>query len=91
MEIKVLKAFREAHKTKKRYRVLMGGAGSGKSYFVGQEILLGMMGSPNYRWLIVRKTRKSLKHSVSELLESLINDYDLHKYFTINKSDLSIT
>lgn len=91
MEIKVLKAFREAHKTKKRYRVLMGGAGSGKSYFVGQEILLGMMGSPNYRWLIVRKTRKSLKHSVSELLESLINDYDLNKYFTINKSDLSIT
>lgn len=88
--IEVLKAFKEAHETKKRYRILMGGAGSGKSYFVGQEIILGMMGNANHKWLIVRKTGKSLKYSVYELLSQLISDYDLMQYFTVNKTDLSI-
>lgn len=88
--MKLNKTFKQAHKTDKRYRVLYGGAGSGKSFFVGQETILNMLSNKEYSYLVIRKTSRSIKHSVFQLLKDIIMQNDLSKYFNINKSDMTI-
>lgn len=90
-QIKINVVYKKAKKSKNRYRVLYGGAGSGKSHFVGQEVLLNMMSSKEYSYLVVRKTGKSIRNSVFRLLSEMIRDYDLTSYFSINKTDMAIT
>ncbi len=68
-EIKNLKieanpAYKPAKTCKTRYRILYGGAGSGKSYFIAQEIILNMLMSGDYDYLIVRKVGRTIRHSV---------------------------
>ena len=50
-----------------------------------------MLSSPDYSYLVVRKTNRSIRHSVYQLIINLISEYNLNKYFTINKNDMSIT
>lgn len=83
--------FKAAYDTDKRYRVLYGGAGSGKSHYVGQEIIINMLESSEYRYLAVRKTGKSIRNSVFKLLTDIIHDYNLGSFFVINKTEMSIT
>lgn len=90
-QIKINVVYKKAKKSKNRYRVLYGGAGSGKSHFVGQEVLLNMMSSKEYSYLVVRKTGKSIRNSVFRLLSEMIRDYELTSYFNINKTDMAIT
>lgn len=90
VNIKFNPAYKKAHDTKARYRILMGGAGSGKSHFVSQELLINMLVNREYQYLVVRKTGKSLRQSVFRLLTTLISEYDLKRYFIINNSDLSL-
>ena len=85
------KAFQPAKETRCRYRVLYGGAGSGKSHFVGQETILNMLANPEFSYLVVRKTNRSIKNSVYKLLNDVIDGENLGDYFTRNKSDMSIT
>lgn len=90
MELKLNGVYKQATKSKDRYRVLYGGAGSGKSHFVGQETLLNMLYKPDYSYLIVRKTGKSIRNSVFRLLVEMISDYNLSSYFSINKTEMTI-
>ena len=90
MIISFNKAYKEASKTKARYRVLHGGAGSGKSHFVAEEIILNMLEDRNYNYLVVRKTGKSIKNSVFRLLQDLISQYNLNDKFIVNKADMSL-
>ena len=89
MEIQLNSAYKPARETKARYRVIYGGAGSGKSRFVGQETIINMLIDSNFKYLVVRKTSRSIRESVYAELESLINSYNLHKYFRINKTEMS--
>ena len=91
MELKLNGAYKQATGSKDRYRVLYGGAGSGKSHFVGQETLLNMLHKPDYSYLIVRKTGKSIRNSVFRLLVEMISGYNLSSYFSINKTEMTIT
>lgn len=84
-------AFKRAKATKCRYRILYGGAGSGKSHYAGQETILNMLSSGEYAYLVVRKTNKSIKNSVYKLLMDVINEAELGSYFQCNRSDMSIT
>lgn len=84
------RAYKKAKFSKARYRVLYGGAGSGKSHFVAQETLLNMLSDKRYSYLVVRKTGKSLRNSVFRLLCDLISEYDISSAFTINKTEMSI-
>ena len=84
-------AYYDASQTSRRYRILYGGAGSGKSHFVAQEIILRMQETSFFKVLIVRKTAKSIRDSVFRLLCELISEYNLSDRFTINKSEMSIT
>lgn len=91
MKIKLNPAYKKANKTKARYRILYGGAGSGKSHFTAQETLLNMLSSPHYSYLVVRKTSKSIRNSVFRLLTQMISDANLEQYFKVNKTEMTIT
>jgi phage terminase large subunit len=63
-------------KTPKRYNVLEGGRGGGKSHGVAEYFLaLGM--SDKYRFLCTREIQKSIKDSVYQLLSDKIREYNL--------------
>lgn len=91
MEIKLNPAFKSANKTDARYRVLYGGAGSGKSHYVAQETILRMLENKEHRYLAVRKTGKSIRNSVFRLMCDIISEYNLFAYFNINKTEMAIT
>ena len=90
-KLKLNGVYKQAKRSKERYRILYGGAGSGKSHYVGQETLLNMLSSGEYSYLIVRKTGKSIRNSVFRLLAEMISEYDLAGYFSINKTEMTIT
>jgi len=90
LEIEANPVYKQAKTCKQRYRILYGGAGSGKSHFVAQEIILNMLTSGNYNYLIVRKVGRTIRHSVFRLMQSIISEWGVNEYFTINKSDMHI-
>ena len=74
----------------KRYLVFYGGAGSGKSYFIGERFIYKMLKSKTFNLLVVRKTGKSNRDSTFALFKQIINKWNLYKHFKINESDLRI-
>ncbi|MCK9327302.1 MAG: PBSX family phage terminase large subunit [Bacteroidales bacterium] len=90
VDVELNPAFKKIYRNESRYRVLYGGAGSGKSYFIAQELLLNMLSSRNYNYLIVRKVGRTIRHSVFRLLQTIISDWGANKEFRINKSDMNI-
>ncbi len=76
--------------SQKRYAVLMGGAGSGKSVATAQKILLRLKTEPGHRFLVLRKVGADIRESVYRLLNDLINLYQLHGEFTVLKSEFRI-
>ena len=73
-----------------RYEVVMGGAGSGKSYAVAQHIILGALSEKGRNYLCVRKVARTLRYSVFSLLRYIIADMGLSAYFEVNKSDMTL-
>lgn len=70
--------------------IFYGGAGSGKSYFITQRTILDVLaGGRNY--LVIRKVAKTLRQSVFEVFIKIIQEWNLSKLFTINKSNFTIT
>ncbi len=74
----------------KRYLILYGGAGSGKSYFIVERYLYKLLNSKKFNLLVVRKTGKSNRDSTFALFKQVISKWKLSKYFKINESDLRI-
>ncbi len=75
----------------KRYLVLMGGGGSGKSMFAGQKLLQRMVHEPGHRILVCRKVAKTLPEScITQLLRQIASmgtpEFD-PSLFLYNKSD----
>ena len=77
---------------KKRYLIVYGGAGSGKSYFIAQKWVFRLIREPNHRFLFCRKFATSLKNSVFKLFLEVINTLgiEFRKGFIINKTDKTI-
>jgi phage terminase large subunit len=90
MKLLMNRAYKGAKEAKQRYRVMYGGAGSGKSYYVAQETLLNMLSDGGYSYLVVRKTGKSIRNSVFQLLVTMIEEYELTGLFMANKTDMSL-
>jgi len=78
-------------KNQTRYEIFYGGAGSGKSYFIAQRILLDIMQNKNQKVIVARKVARTNRHSTYALLRSLIYKWNLDKFFRVNKSELEIT
>lgn len=79
------------YKDTSRYLVLYGGAGSGKSVFAAQKILVRMLTEQPHRFLVARKVARTLRFSVFSLFQDLIAQWSLSPLFKINKSDMTIT
>lgn len=62
--------FREANRTRARYRILCGGAGSGKSYNTAQDYILKLSDPRNRgaNLMVIRKTEASGRHSAFQEL-----------------------
>ncbi len=74
---------------KDRYLLLYGSAGSGKSIFAGQKLILRCLQETNHRILCVRKVRRTIKDSIfAQITDSLIED-NLSSVVLRNKSELS--
>jgi len=79
----------ESLKVDSRYLLSYGGSGSSKSYSTAQKIIYRILTENNHRFLIARKTARSLKRSVFQLLRDVISSWGLNDLFTINLTDLS--
>jgi len=74
----------------KAIQIFYGGSASGKSVFLAQRCIYDICnGGRNY--LVVRNVQNTIKKSVFNELTKVIIQWQLTKYFKINKTDLSIT
>jgi phage terminase large subunit len=73
-----------------RYEVYYGGAGSGKSFFVAQKLVIKALQEPR-KILVLRKVGKTIKNSVFQLLIDTLDKFKIKDRCKINKTDFSIT
>jgi len=75
---------------KKRYLILYGGSGAGKSHFACQKILHRTMTEEGHRFLIIRKVARTLRRSVFQLFIDYIAKWGLLDEFNITKAEMTI-
>lgn len=80
---------------KDRWVFLMGGAGSGKSVFVAQKILIRVLKAASegriHNFLCLRKTQVAARKSIFKLFCELISEWGLASKAKINKTDMTIS
>ena len=74
----------------KRYLILYGGAGAGKSHFACQKILYRIINELDHRFLIIRKVKDTIRASVFQLFKDYIVKWDLWNEFKINETNMTI-
>ncbi len=74
----------------RRFNVYYGGAGSGKSVFVFQKVVLKALRMPR-KVLVVRKTAKSHANSTFQTVIDVLSRLSVLTYCNINKTTLTIT
>lgn len=74
----------------KRYEVYYGGAGSGKSVFVAQKLIIKAI-QDKRKILVLRKVGRTVKNSVFQLLVDTLTDWNLIGLCKINRTDFTIT
>lgn len=93
------RAYIPAFKFQGRYLHLYGSAGSGKSVFAAQKLLIRTMTEDEHRFLYYRKVAKTIRGSQFQLFKDIISKWDslgmvtnfhLTDLFKINKSDMEI-
>jgi phage terminase large subunit len=75
---------------RKRYLVLMGGAGSGKSIFAGRKLLERATSERGHRFLVCRKVARTVRESCFSQLCGQLAEHYSHVKWSVNKSDLRI-
>ena len=75
----------------KRDEIYYGGAGSGKSVFIVQKLLIKLLNDSNRLLLVVRKTQATLRDSCFSLFKSTLYDWQIAEQCNINKTNLEIT
>jgi phage terminase large subunit len=93
MKIKLNKVFKEFNRTKCRYRVAKGSAGSGKSVDIAKDYIMKLSDNKysGANLLVVRQTEASHKDSTYAELLSAINSMGLSSFWTWTTTPLSIT
>ena len=74
----------------KRYEIYYGGAGSGKSVFLTQKLLIKAM-ARRRKVLVIRKFATTLKDSVFQLFIDTLKQWNIYSYCKINLSTYTIT
>ena len=94
IKVQMNPGFREVDRSKKRYIVMRGSAGSGKSVDTAQNYILRLMQDPGRNLVAMRKSDISNRDSTfAELTGALYkmfgDQYD--KYWRVNKSPMALT
>lgn len=71
-------------------QIFFGGSGSGKSRFLSQRPVIDVLEN-NRNYLVCRKVQNTIRKSVFNEIEGVIDEAGLRKYFSTNKSEMSIT
>lgn len=81
-------------KNTKRYEVIFGGAGSGKSVFIAQKLIYKILNCKGFNCMVVRNVGDTNRYSTYPLLlktiYSVCGKYT-KRLFSINKSSMTIT
>lgn len=72
-----------------RFEVYYGGAASGKSYFIGQKLVLKALKSKR-KILIIRKVMATQLTSCWQLIIDALQNFNLYQYCKVNKSNFTI-
>lgn len=81
----------DLYKSKYRYNISKGGAGSGKSYSMAQIIIIELMTREKCRWLALRKVGKDIRKSIYLLCVDICLENGLTDQFIFNKTEMTIT
>lgn len=73
-----------------RFEFYMGSAGSGKSYFITQKLIIRAINEP-IRILVCRKYATTIRQTVFSLFCDVVKKWKLDKHVKINQSDYRIT
>ena len=84
-------AFLPLYFDERRYLVLCGGGGSGKSIFAGRKVLERVTTEPGHRWLVCRKVARTLRDSCFAQLRGQLADHYPAAGAKINTGDLRIS
>lgn len=71
-------------------QIFYGGSGSGKSRFLSQRPIIDVLENDR-NYLICRKVQNTIRKSVFNEIEGVIDEAGLRPYFTTNKTEMSIT
>lgn len=74
-----------------RYEIFVGGAGSGKSYFVPQKLAIRLMTERNHHIVAFRKVAKTCKVSVFAQMCNTLDVMGVSSLWKRNLSDLTLT
>lgn len=72
-----------------RYECYYGGAGSGKSHFIGQKLVLKALKSKR-KLLIIRKVGNTSKDSTFQMIKDTLQFFKIYDQCKVNKTDLTI-
>ena len=86
------KAYLKLFRDLKPYKVLKGGAGSGKSVFISQRLVLKAIDilKGKRKILVIRKVGKTLKESVYSEIKKQIYNYKLESFANITQNNIKI-
>ena len=73
-----------------RWEVLMGSAGSGKSYFIGQKLIVRCC-KEKINVLVCRRYGSTLRNTCFALFKDILEKWQLTPYVKIKETDFSIT
>jgi len=73
-----------------RTQIFFGGSSSGKSRFIAQRLVYDILGGKR-NYLIVRNTAKTNRSTTYNEINTVISEWNVEKYFKINKSEMTIT
>lgn len=74
-----------------RFNVFYGGAGSGKSVFVVQKMILKYLKEPGRKCLVIRKVGNSIRESIFSLFKSILSEWSLYNSTDIKETNFTIT
>lgn len=90
IDIQINKSFEHCVTDQNKYLMLYGGAGSGKSVFAAQKILVRMLSKYKHRFLAIRKVAKTIRNSQFKLFKDIISNCGLSDYFDIKENEMNI-
>lgn len=83
--------YKPARRTTARYRLLYGGAGSGKSVFVAQDEMDRAWNDPRHRILVLRKVATTIRNSTFALIKDVLIATGRIGLTKVRESEMSFT